>query len=433
MKVEIEEISAVRRKLHVQVPADEVTAEFERAYRKLQRTARVKGFRPGKAPRSLLERLYGDQVRYEVTSQLIQETYRRSLDQNDITPVSQPDIGEVDVQSGADLHYTASVEIKPQVRVADYVGLEVESEPVQVTDAQVESRLEEIREMFARLEDMEEGHPVAEGDFVLALHRVVLAGQAQDAQGPEELMMEVRPQRMEEALFKALVGVGVGQTVTVPHRFPEDHPDPKLAGKDGALEVTVKAIRKRVLPELDDAFAKRLGEYETLDALRVKVREELEEGERRRIRSAQNESVIDQLLKANPIEVPEALVALQIEEMLRDARRRLAVHGITLEQAGGDSQQMRERYRDPAVKAVRTSFILEAIARQEGLEVTQEALEAVYERLARQSGRDIRQIREMYREPDAMASLKGSLLEEKALDFLIERATIKVKKTDPKK
>jgi trigger factor len=433
VKVEIEEISAVRRKLHVQVPADEVTAEFERAYRKLQRTARVKGFRPGKAPRSLLERLYGDQVRYEVTSQLIQETYRRSLDQNDITPVSQPDIGEVDVQSGADLHYTASVEIKPQVRVADYVGLEVESEPVQVTDAQVESRLEEIREMFARLEDMEEGHPVAEGDFVLALHRVVLAGQAQDAQGPEELMMEVRPQRMEEALFKALVGVGVGQTVTVPHRFPEDHPDPKLAGKDGALEVTVKAIRKRVLPELDDAFAKRLGEYETLDALRVKVREELEEGERRRIRSAQNESVIDQLLKANPIEVPEALVALQIEEMLRDARRRLAVHGITLEQAGGDSQQMRERYRDPAVKAVRTSFILEAIARQEGLEVTQEALEAVYERLARQSGRDIRQIREMYREPDAMASLKGSLLEEKALDFLIERATIKVKKTDPKK
>jgi trigger factor len=246
---------------------------------------------------------------------------------------------------------------------------------------------------------------------------------------PQEQMMEVRPDRIEADFLKALVGIQRDEEVQVPHLFPPDHQDTKLAGKEGAFLVKVKAIRKKILPELDDAFAKRLGEYEDLSGLRTKVREKVEEQERQRIRAAENQSLIDLLLKGHPIEVPEALVEFQIQEMIRNTQRRLAVHGLTLEQTGSDPQQMHGRYRESAVKAVRTSLILEAIAQREEMQVSDEGLDNAYHRIAQQTGRGIDQVKALYKDPAALEGLKGSLIEDAVLDFLRERAKIVDKKS----
>ncbi len=423
MNVQVEEISSVKRKLHIVVPAEVVTDEFDRAYRELKRTARVKGFRPGKAPRSLLERFYGEMVRREVIGKIVEETYAKSLEQNGLVPVSQPEIEGQEIRSGEDFSYTALVEVKPQIQVTDYLGLELEREDLQVTEGQVQARLEEIREMFARLENVEEDRPVQEGDFVLIEQRVVMEGDAPDRRVPQERMLEVKPGQGEDMLIKALIGLCVGGQGEVPQRFPQDYPDATLAGKEGVLSFSLKAIRKKVLPDLDDAFAQRLGEYQTLEELKARVRQEVEEDERRRIRSSMNQAIIDQLLKGQDFEVPEAMVEWQTEAMIRNARRRLAVHGLTLEQAGGGHEQMRARFRDSAVRAVRTSLILEAIARQEGIEVSEDEIEETFRAISLQTGRSVQQVREMYHEdPGALESLKASKLEDKTLDFIRERA-----------
>jgi len=400
LNVQVEEISSVKRKLHIVVPAGVVTDEFDRAYRELKRTARVKGFRPGKAPRSILERFYGDIVRREVMSKIVEETYSKSLEENGLIPVSQPQIEGQEIRSGEDFSYTALVEVKPQLQVSDYLGLEVEREEVRVTEAQVQARLEEIREMFARLVDLEEDRAVQEGDFVLVEQTILMEGAGSEKRGPQEQMLEVRSGQLDEGV----------------------HPDRSLAGKEGILHLGVKAIRRKVLPELDDAFAKRLGEYQTLEELKARVRQELEEEEKRRIVSSMNQAIIDQLLKRHDFEVPEAMVEWQTQAMIRNARRRLAVHGMTLEQAGGSPEQMRARFRDSAIRAVRSSLILEAIARQEGIEVGEEELEETFRSISAQTGRSLQQVREMYQDPDALASLKASKLEEKALDFIRDRA-----------
>jgi len=422
LNVQVEEISSVKRKLHIVVPAGVVTEEFDRAYRELKRTARVKGFRPGKAPRSILERFYGDIVRREVMSRIVEETYSRSLEENGLIPVSQPQIEGQEIRSGEDFSYTALVEVKPQLQVSNYLGLEVEREEVRVTEAQVQARLDEIREMFARLVDLEEDRAVQEGDFVLVEQTILMEGGGSEKRGPQEQMLEVRSGQLEEGVLKALIGLSVGGQAELPRRFPQDHPDRGLAGKEGILRLGVKAIRRKVLPELDDAFAKRLGEYQTLEELKARVRQELEEEEKRRIVSSMNQAIMDQLLKRHDFEVPEAMVEWQTQAMIRNARRRLAVHGMTLEQAGVSPEQMRARFRDSAIRAVRSSLILEAIARQEGIEVGEEELEETFRSISAQTGRSLQQVREIYQDPDALASLKSSKLEEKALDFIRDRA-----------
>jgi trigger factor len=422
VKIQIEDMSSVKRRVHVEVPANLVSEEFEKAYQELKRTARVRGFRPGKAPRSVLERYYGDQVRYEVTTRLIQESYGKSLEENGLTPVTPPEIQDIQFQPGEDFRYTAVMEIKPKVEVSEYEGLEVEREDLTVSEQQVDARLDEIRELFARLEDLETPRAIQEGDFVLVQHRMMMDGELQAEQQPQDQMLEMAPGRVEEGLMKALVGLQAGEETQVPHRFPPDHANPKLAGREGTLHVTVKTIRKKVLPELDDAFAKRLGEYPGLAELRVKVRQEVEEGERQRIRAAANEAIIEKLLKRHEFDVPEALVELQIQEMIRNTQRRLAAHGVTLETAGSSPEQMRASYRESAIRAVRASIILEAVAAKEGMEVKEDGLREAYDRIARQSGRDIRQVEDAYREPAALEMLKASILEERALDFLRDRA-----------
>lgn len=422
MKVQIEEISQVSRKVRVEVPAERVSERLDRAYQELKRTAQLRGFRPGKAPRSILERYFGEQLREQVGSQIIEETFGEVLKEHELRAVGPLMVEEVDLRPGQEMHYTVTVEVLPSIQVSDYEGLELPQKEVRVTDEQVSARIEEIRDLFARLEDVEEVRPVQEGDLVLLTYRVFVDGEPVGFQGGEEHVVELRQGALEERVYRALLGLEPGQKARVPHRVPPDHQDSRAAGKEGVLELTVGKIRRKVLPELDDAFARRLGEYANLEELRKGIRSELEEEERRKLDAETREAIVEQLLKRYQFDVPESLVRSQVEALVRNAQRRLVLHGLRKEQTGAFMEQMRERYRDPAVRSVRASLILQAIAEKEGLEVTEETLRQAMERIARDTGRDLPQVERMYRSQESLEGLRESVREDLALDFLKQRA-----------
>jgi trigger factor len=425
VKVDVEEISSVKKKVRVEVPASVAKVEYDKAYQQLNKSVKLKGFRPGKVPRPILERYYGDRVRYDVTTKLIQDTYPKALEEQALTPVSQPEIEQVDLEPGEDFRYTAVVEIRPKIEAHDYLELNVSEEEVSVSEEEVTASLEELRERFGRLEDVQEARPTQRGDVVLVEEQILMDGESPADKVPGEQLIELAPDKVEDKFLEALIGVRPGEEIQVPHRFPAEHPDAQLAGKQTNLKLVVKRMQQKVLPELDDDFAKRLGEYDSLEQFKEKVRGDLLAAEQARVRSEVNESLVDQLIQRHAFEVPEAMVELQLEGMVRNAKRRLASQGLSLEQAGRTEEQLKAQYRDAAVRAVRSNLILEAVAAQEGLEVTDEDTEEGIQKIARQTGQPLEEIRKIYREPAARESLKENLLEEKTLDFLRDKATIK--------
>lgn len=428
MKVQIEELSGVKRKVQVELPAEMVSEKLEQAYKDVGKNAHLRGFRPGKAPRAILERYFGQHIKDQVSSELIEESFGKIISEHDLRAVGRPAVEEVDLKPGQDMRFTVTVEVIPSIDLKDYKGLELPQTELQVTDEEVAARIDEIREMFAKLEDVDEDRPTQEGDFVLLLTRFLVEGQLQGPEGGQEQVVELRQGALEDRIYKAVVGLRSGEEVQVPYRFQENHPDSKLAGKEGILEIKLGKIRKKVLPELDDGFARRLGEYAGLEELRAGIRKELEEEARRKIEAETKEAIVDHLLKLHEFEVPESLVSFQIESMVREARRRLVVHGMREEETKALTAQMRERYRDSAVRSVRSSLILQAIAEKEGLEVTEEILRKSMERIARETGRDLSQVEKIYQRPEAMESLKESVREELALDFLKQGAKMVARK-----
>lgn len=422
MKVQIEEISEVKRKVQVELPPEVVSEKLEQAYRDVGKNAHLRGFRPGKAPRAILERYFGEHIKDQVSSQLIEDSFGKIISEHELRAVGRPAVEEVDLKPGGEMRFTVTVEVIPRIDLKDYKLLEVPQMELRVTDEEVSARIDEIREMFAKLEDVEEDRPTQEGDFVLLLNRFVVEGRLRGPEGGQEQVVELRQGTLEDRIYKALLGLRPGEEVQVPYRFQENHADSSLAGKEGILEIKLGKIRKKVLPDLDDSFARRLGEYTSLEELRLGIRKELEEEARRKIEAQTKEAIVDQLLKLNEFEVPESLVALQIESMMREAKRRLVGHGMKEEDTGALMAQMRERYRDSALRSVRSSLILQAIAEKEGLEVTEEILRKSMERIARETGRDFSQVEKLYQRPEAMESLKESVKEELALDFLRQGA-----------
>ncbi|MEJ5378435.1 MAG: trigger factor [bacterium] len=429
MKVQIEEISQVKRKLQVELPAQVVIQELDKAYQDLRKNAHLKGFRPGKAPRSILERYFGEQVKEQVSSQIIEDSLGKVISEHQLRTVGRPLVEEVDLTPGQELRFTATVEVLPTIELKDYKALEVPQMDFQITDEEVSARIDEIREMFAKLEDLEEDRPVQEGDFVLLSHRFSVEGQLQGHESGQEQVVELKEGALDERIYKAVLGLRPGQEVQVPHRFPQDHPDNRLAGKEGVLEIRVGKIRKKVLPELDDSFARRLGEYSGVEELRAAIVRELEEERRKELEAQAKQAIVEQLLKLHPeFEVPESLVELEIRSMLQEARRRLVVHGVKQEETTALLAQMKDKYRDSAVRSVRSTLILQAIADKEGLEVTDEIFRNGMERIARETGRDLSQVKEIYQRPEAKESLLLSLREELALDFLRQGAKMVARK-----
>jgi trigger factor len=420
MKVEIEEIGACKRRLQVEETPDVVRQAWERAFTRVQREAKLPGFRKGKVPRSMIKIHFAADVRQEVARNLIPDVYRQALAETQIKPVEEPDLQEVRLEEDAPLSFSAVVEVKPAIELGEYSGVAVSHTPKPFGEGEVDDALAQLREQHAEFRAVERAADL--GDLVMVDYTLTPEGLEPRSETGYPIMLG-QGQVMPE-LEEAIIGLVPGGTRQARIRFPDDHRTEALRGKPGEATVTVREVKEKVLPALDDDFAKTVGAFETLEALRGEARKELEARRERENRAGLEEAVADALLAAHPFQVPEALVLRQVGHAIEHARERVRRQGVDPDKLPWDYKKLLEEMRPGAEKAVRRTLLLEAIAEKEGLLPTEADVDAEIERIAQASQRPAPAVRRMMEQSGDLDSLRFSMRERRVMDLLIERARV---------
>jgi len=415
MKVSVEEISSVKRRVHVELPEEDVSRELRKAYRKLNRSVKMKGFRPGKVPLNILKRYYADQVHSEVGLELINNSLKEALEESAIELASQPQLDRKELKEGEPFRYSVLVEVKPDIAMADYHGLEIRSERLQVTEEEIEAELERRRQNSGYLRSPEPPRPVQQGDYVTLDFKAYSDGHLIRGGEVKGFQLEVGAGKFNAEFEERLVGSRAGDFREITASFPADYGNKEIAGRSVTFEVEIKDVRERVLPELDDDFARDLGEFQNLEELRTAVAKQLEEEHRERIAEDNRRQLLDKLLAANPFEVPEGMVEQELQQMLDTFRFRLAQQNVTMEQAGITDEEFKKRNRDVAERKVRTTIILEKIAVQEGIELTDEEVEQSLQQKAAASKQSFEKVKDFYETNRLMEALRYQLLQDKVV------------------
>ncbi len=425
MQIKVEKLSSVKKKLHFEIPADRVTAEIDKAYEAIRRRASIKGFRKGKAPQSYIEKHYGDVMAEEVLKTIVNDTYFKALMDEKIYPVSHPEIESADVKRGEAFTYSATIEVFPEIEVKDYAGLEVKKEKYVLDEALIDRRLQEMRESMAQLKPAEEGRAAANGDFATIDFKGFVDGVPFEQGEASDFLLELGSGRFIPGFEEQVCGMNAGEERSINVTFPEDYGKKELAGKEATFTVTLKEIKVKELPPLDDDLAKEFGEFETLGELRAKLAEIQEKQEQERIETDLRERVLKALIERNDIEVPDGLVERQLEAMLENTKKRLAYQRLSLEMMGMDEAQYKTQFRDVAVSQVKGSLLLDALAKQEGITVEESELEEKIKTLAGDDQESLDAVRNHYLQNErAKENLVAQIREERALGLLLAQAKI---------
>ncbi len=420
MKVAVEEIEGCKRRLAVEAPVDVVTQEWERAYGRVQKRATLPGFRRGHVPRSLVKLHFADDVRREVAEHLIPDVYRRALSEARIAPVNEPDLQDLKLEEGAALTFTAVVEVKPAIALGEYRGVEVQHAPAPVTEADVDEALGRMREQHAQFRSVERA--AATDDLVVVDY--TLAPQDHEPTTAAGYHFLVGSGTVLQEIDGAVVGMRAGEEREVSLRFAADHRMETLRGKAGTAHLKLGEVKEKVLPALDDEFAKTLGEFETLDALRAEVRRQLEARREADTRQELEDKIMDVLLARHEFGVPDAMVMRQVAHQVEHTRERLRRQGVDPDGIQWDYTKIVGELRPAAEKAVRRALLLEAIADQETLAASDAEVDAEVERFARASQRPVPAVRRMMEKSGDLEALRHGLRDRKTLDLLIEHARV---------
>jgi trigger factor len=424
VKVEIENLSQVKRKLKIEVPSAQVTQEVDRAYRELGKRAKVKGFRPGKVPRSVLEMYYRKDVDHDVSETLVRRSLGEALKDNSLEAVnlSWPEPAPP-VVAGEDYCYSVELEVTPEFTAEDYLGLKLAAPEVMVTDDEVDSRLEEIRQGNALLKPPAEDRGIKAGDFVVLDYQGFFAGEPVEGAKAEATYIEVGSGKFNPDFESNLVGLKAGAEARFAVSLPDDFANPLIAGKVIDFAVKVQEVKEKVVADLDDAFAKNLGgNFQTVADLRTAVREDIIKGKERERQAYLENQVADQLLARHQFEVPPSLVVQEQENMLRDQMDRFRQQGFNPE--GMDSAKMLEVMQPMAERRVRVRLVLSRIADQEGLAVDEAEMDAALARIAVNNRRDVLEIKKFYEEHDLLPTLRRTLLDDKTMKLVLDKAEI---------
>jgi trigger factor len=417
-----------RVRLDVEVPPESVREGVEAKVRELGRKVRVPGFRPGKAPRRVIENHLGrDYIYYEALQEKLPTWYSEAILETDLRPIDTPEIHfdePLDEEEG--FKFSATVAVRPEAELKGYRGLEVPKEEVEVTDEQVDEHLEQMRGQFATLAAVE-GRPVGEGDFVIIDFRGErMAGGPLEGAEAEDYMLEVGRGELLPDFEQNLLGMKAGERKQFGVTFPLDYAEESLRGQSVLFRVHLKEIKERELPPLDDEFAKEASEFETLEELRVAVREQLEDAEERRIEGQFRARVLDAAAKEAEVEVPDVMVDEKVEEMLGSFERSLRAQGMEPGQyyqlAGTSEDDLKDRVRPDAADTVKKELTLDAVATAEGIEADEDQVMHEIGHLAEGSDREPEEIAETMRRNGTYALLEEEIARAKALDFLVENA-----------
>jgi trigger factor len=424
MKATVEEISSIKKKVNIEVPGDEVTREIDSFYEELRKKAKIKGFRPGKAPRSILERHFKDYVKAETLQKLIQNTYPNALSEKDLHPVSDPVIEPGELENGKPFQYSATIEVKPDIKPEGYLGLKIEGKKEEVKDEEVGERLKGLQDLHAHLKTISEVRPIQSGDYVIVDYEAKMDGKPLEEGKAIDFTVEVGSGRFIPALEENLIGLKPEEEKEIAVPFPEDYGYKKWAGKTISFHVKIKEIKEKILPLLDDEFAKDLGDYSSLDELKVKLRGEIEKEKELALERQLKDRMVDQLLQANSFEVPEILVEEQTKAYVSDTKLRLATQGVDLKNLGVSEDKLQEDYREMARKQVRTFLILEKIASQEGITVTDEEAEDRLREISERTHQKFDVVKRYYEKNGLIPEVKAGIMSNKTLNFLLQKANI---------
>ena len=424
MKANVEEISSIKKKVSIEIPEDQVTKEVESFYKDLGKKAKIKGFRPGKVPRNILERYFKDYVKAEVVQKLIQDTYPQALSEADLQPVSPPVIDPGEFVEGKSYQYSAVIETKPDITLGGYTGLKIEGKKEGAKDEEVEERLKALQNLHANLKTLSEVRPIQAGDYVILDYEASMGGKPLEGGKAVDFTVEVGSGQFIPAFEEKLIGVKSEEEKTMEVSFPEDYGYQKWAGKTISFDVKIKEIKEKILPPLDDEFAKDLGDYASFEEFKAKLKGEIEKEKELGLERQLKDLVVDQLLEANPFEVPESLVEEQAKAMVSDTKLRLAAQGVVLKNMGVSEEKLQEDYRAMAQKQVRTFLILEKIAGQEGIEVTDEEAEGRLREMSERMHQKFDVVKRYYEKNGLLPEVKAGIIRDKTLNFLIEKANI---------
>ena len=425
MQIKVESLSTIKKKVHFEIPADRVASEIEKVYAEIGKRASIKGFRKGKVPKSLIEKQYSEVMEQDVVKNLVNDSYFKALSEEKLYPVAYPEIENGDLKKGEPFKYTATIEVFPEVSVKDFDGLEVKKETYQFDEQVIVRRIEEMRQGLAQLKPVEGDRPAALGDFVTFDFIGSIDGVPFEGGQAEDFQLELGSGRFIPGFEDQMCGLKTGQAGEIRVTFPKTYGKAVLAGKEAVFAVTVKEIRVKELPALDDDFAKEAGEYENVAQLRSQLTQDYEKHEKERIEADFRERVVKALIDRNPLEIPEALVLQQLEQMLENTKKRLAYQRLSLEMMGLNDEGYRAQFMPVAESQVKGSMLLEALAKDQSITAEDADLDLKLVHMAGDNDQSLEAVRKFYlNNAKAKENLAAQIREDKAIEFLVERAKI---------
>jgi len=423
VRVQASEESPVLHRLAVEVDATRVKRAFDRAYRDLAKNVAVKGFRPGKAPRSVLERLYSASVAEQIEQTLVSETLAEAIEQTGLAPVAEPAVEAAPPLPDQDFCYTARVEVKPEIELPDLVGLPAKKPRVEVADEEIEREIETLRQRSAPVVEEPEGTLLAAGHIATLDFVGRIEGKPFQGGSGQGVDLEIGSGQFIPGFEDQLVGAVSGEDREVTVDFPEEYTNAELAGKEAVFAAHVAAIKRRELPALDDDFAKDLGDFETLEQLRARIRDDMTAARAQASKAELQRTLLESLVDRASFDVPPGLIERQLQQQLRTAHDQLE-NRVPEEELLGQLERWKEQWRESAERKVREGLLLEAVTRAEGLSVLPEEIEARIQEMAAQQGVDPDRLRKTYGGEVFERALEAQMADEKALDFLAAGAEI---------
>ncbi|WP_349670300.1 trigger factor [Lacrimispora sp.] len=427
MSLQVEKLEKNMAKLTVEVPAEEFEKALTAAYNKNKGRFNIPGFRKGKAPRAMVEKMYGAGVLYEdAVNEALDATYGDAAEESGLDIVSRPEISVVQVEKGQNLIYTATVAVKPEVTLGEYKGIEVTKATAEVTEEDIEAELKKVQEQNSRLVTVED-RAVEDGDQTVIDFEGFVDGKPFDGGKGEDYPLTIGTHSFIDTFEEQLIGKNIGEACEVNVTFPNEYHSTELAGKPAMFKVTVKEVKRKELPELNDEFAGEVSEYDTLEEYKNDIKEKVAEGKQKAAATENEDHVVEKVVENAAMDIPEPMIDSQVNNMVNDYARRMQSQGLSLDQymkfTGMTIETLREQMKPQALKRIQTRLVLEAVAKAENIVVSDEAVEKEIATMAESYKMEVSQIKE-YLGESGIVQMKEDLAVQEAVDFLVAEAKL---------
>ncbi len=425
MQVNVESINQVTKKIMIEIPAERVNSEISKVYSEIQKKAKIQGFRAGKAPLHLVKRTYSDVMQEQVVRNLYEESFFKTLFEHKINPVEKPVVEFEPLEKDSPFKYTIIAEIMPEIELKDYTGLEINREKFVFDPETIEKEIRRMQESMAQLVPVDDENGVEKGQTLTVDYSFTIEGMPEENSNATDAVVDLGSNDILPGLEPQLLGMKTGETREIRITMPETHSNAAIEGKEGCFEITLKEIKRKELPELDDDFAQQCGECQTMAELREKLEEYNKKHEQERIENNLKEKAVQALIVKNPIEVPETMIKRQLGHMLESFKNRLQSQQMSIEMLGLDEEGFYKRFREEAIEKVKGGLLLMNLVNRENIKVEDADLTAKYEKMTYGNPDMLKRVTDYYSSNEnARQALKSEIEEEKAIAFLLENAVI---------